>query len=92
LLCVAACIVAALLGGALLSARHGTHRFYCPDKNCRICFTVAAYRSAVEGWGLLALGIALFTLAFFAAYTAAGILAASTQRFTLHSLGVRLNS
>jgi hypothetical protein len=91
-LCVAACIVAALLGGALLSARHGAHRFFCADEHCKICFTVEACLNLIQGWGLIALGISLFIIAVFSVRALAGILYASTQRHTLFALGIRLNS
>jgi hypothetical protein len=91
-LCVAACIVAALLGGALLSARHGAHRFFCADEHCNICFTVEACLNLIRGWGIIALGISLFVMAIATVRPVAGILSASTQRYTLFALGIRLNS
>jgi hydrogenase-4 membrane subunit HyfE len=89
---VAVCIVAALLGGALLTARHGTHRFYCPDKNCKICFSVAAHLSLVQSWGIIAARLWMLVLAA----AVLGLLAqgASARVFkdTLFALGIRLNS
>jgi hypothetical protein len=91
-LCVAACVVAALLSGALLSARHGAHRFYCPDEHCEICFTVEAQLSLTHSWGMLALGLAMLAFAVLALREIAGILAETKRSFTLFALGVRLNS
>jgi hypothetical protein len=91
-LCVAACVVAALLSGALLSAKHGAHRFYCPDEHCEICFAVEAQLSLAHNWGMLALGLALLAFAVLALRALAGLLAEATRSLSLFALGVRLNS
>ena len=91
-LCLAACIVAALLGCAVLSARHGVHRFFCPDENCGVCFSIEAHRSAVESWGLLVLGLAMLVFAGLTMRALVCVTDENTHNYTLYTLGVRLNS